>query len=55
MRYNPMRPTVTQVTVEYTAKGHRVTKTMTDREARSFYKAKLKAGAEPKVVSAVLN
>lgn len=56
MRYNPMRPTVTQVTVEYTARGQRVTKTFSNNwEARRFYAVKLKANADPRVVSAKLN
>jgi hypothetical protein len=41
------------VTVEYTAKGQRVSKTFAcPFKARSFYVAKAKAGAAPKVVKA---
>lgn len=41
------------VAVEYTAKGQRVTKTFPSMyKARSFYVAKCKQGAAPKVVKA---
>lgn len=47
---------VVAVTVEYTAHGQRRTKTFTGPRAvtqsRAFYRSKLMAGAEPKIVSA---
>ncbi len=47
---------VVAVTVEYTARGQRRTKTFTGPTAvarsRAFYRAKLAAGAEPKLVAA---
>lgn len=47
---------VVGVTVEYTARGQRRTKTFTGLRAvaqsRAFYRAKLKGGAEPRIVTA---
>jgi len=51
-----LAPKITKVTVEYTAKGNRVVKEFADNgSARRFYAAKLKAGAEPKIVAAKLS
>ena len=44
-------PKVNPIGVEYTARGERVVKNFPDPySARRFYAAKLKAGADPKVV-----
>lgn len=48
--------TVVEVVVEYTVRGERRTKSFTGPKAvsqsKAFYSAKLKAGAEPKIVAA---
>ncbi len=45
-----MKYPVEPVTIEYDARGKRVTRTFTDHyEARRFYAAKYKAGKRPKV------
>jgi hypothetical protein len=45
------RPFPEDVTLEYTSRGKRVRKTFDDMyAARRFYAAKLRAGADPKVV-----
>jgi hypothetical protein len=42
---------IASVTVEYTVRGGRVTKTFENVfKARAFYKVKYKAGADPKVI-----
>lgn len=51
-----LSPKIKTVTVEYTANGQRVKKSFTNvSESRRFYTAKMKAGAEPKIVSAALS
>jgi hypothetical protein len=51
MTINQASNKITSVTVEYTSRGERVTKVFGDVfKARSFYKAKYKAGAEPRVI-----
>jgi len=52
MNTHATRPSgIVPVTVEYTARGRRVTKTFADAyAARRFYAAKFKAGANPRVV-----
>jgi hypothetical protein len=49
----PMNRKPMPVTVEYTSRGKRVTKSFPDAYlAKRFYVAKCKAGANPKVVKA---
>ncbi len=47
---------ITSVSVEYTARGRRVSKSFIGPAAlprsRAFYNAKLKAGADPRIVAA---
>lgn len=57
--HNPLlasAKSVVAVTVEYTAHGQRRSKTFTGSRAvaqsRAFYRAKLKGGAEPRIVAA---